>query len=263
MSIFDKQTPHEKELSNVIKKEQNFINKRLEKKDNLLNQKLSGKIPQKLQSTLNDAFYGAFWFVFEKGTGVIEKTYNKSERERTYQINEYADNLKNNRKTIKTFSKQASSSKNVNLLISGASGVGLGVLGIGIPDIPLFTGMVLRSIYEVALSYGFEYESEKERYFILKLIQGAVSYSTDLKRINDEIDYYMEYEVLPHDYEKISLIREVSETLSNELLYMKFLQGIPIVGVVGGAADAVYMKQILEYANLKYKHRFLLKRKWR
>ena len=44
---------------------------------------------------------------------------------------------------------------------------------------------------------------------------------------------------------------------------MKFLQGIPIVGVVGGAADAVYMKQILEYANIKYKHRFLLKRKWR
>ena len=43
MSIFDKQTPHEKELSNVIKKEQNFISKRLEKKENSLNQKLSGK----------------------------------------------------------------------------------------------------------------------------------------------------------------------------------------------------------------------------
>lgn len=263
MSIFNKQTPHEKELSNVIKKEQNFINKRLEKKDNILNQKLSEKVPQKLQSTLNDAFYGAFWLVFEKGTGVIEKTYNKAEKERTYQINEYADNLKNNKKTIKSFSKQASNSKNVNLLISGASGVGLGVLGIGIPDIPLFTGMLLRSIYEIALSYGFEYKSEKEKYFILKLIQGAVSYGTDLKRINNDVDYYMEYEVLPHDYEKVSFIREVSETLSNELLYMKFLQGIPVVGVVGGAADAVYMKQILEYANLKYKHRFLLKRKWR
>ena len=42
---------------------------------------------------------------------------------------------------------------------------------------------------------------------------------------------------------------------------MKFLQGIPVVGAVGGLYDAVYMKRINEYANLKYKKRFLLKKK--
>ncbi len=261
MALFNKQTPYEKELSSVIKKEQNFLMKRLEKKDNILNQKLAEKVPQKLQSTLNDAFYGAFWLIFEKGTGVIEKTYRKDEMERTYLVNEYADNIKQNKKTLKTFSKQATNSKTVNLLLSGASGIGMGALGIGIPDIPLFTGMIFRSIYEIALSYGFEYESEKEKYFILMLIQGAVSYGTELKKINCDVDEYMENEILPINYDKLGQIREVSAALSNELLYMKFLQGIPIVGVVGGASDAIYMKQILEYANLKYKHRFLLKRR--
>ena len=38
---------------------------------------------------------------------------------------------------------------------------------------------------------------------------------------------------------------------------MKFLQGVPVIGAVGGAYDVVYMKQITEYANLKYKRRFL------
>lgn len=38
---------------------------------------------------------------------------------------------------------------------------------------------------------------------------------------------------------------------------MKFLQGIPIVGAVGGAYDVIYLKQIIEYANLKYERRFL------
>ena len=41
------------------------------------------------------------------------------------------------------------------------------------------------------------------------------------------------------------------------LLYMKFLQSIPIVGAVGGAYDFVYMKQINEYARIKYHKRFL------
>ena len=41
---------------------------------------------------------------------------------------------------------------------------------------------------------------------------------------------------------------------------MKFLQGIPVVGAVGGIYDEVYMKRITEYANLKYKKRFLMKK---
>lgn len=54
-------------------------------------------------------------------------------------------------------------------------GIGLGVLGIGLPDIPLFTGMVLKSIYETAISYGFPYDTEEEQCYILKLISTALS----------------------------------------------------------------------------------------
>ena len=46
---------------------------------------------------------------------------------------------------------------------------------------------------------------------------------------------------------------------NQELLYLKFVQGIPIVGVVGGLSDMVYQKKISDYAALKYKRRFLLK----
>lgn len=53
-------------------------------------------------------------------------------------------------------------------------------------------------------------------------------------------------------------IARTSGMLSKELLYMKFLQGIPVVGVVGGAYDIVYMKQICEYTKIKYQKRFLL-----
>ena len=52
------------------------------------------------------------------------------------------------------------------------------------------------------------------------------------------------------------MIQKTAALLSKELLYMKFLQGFPVVGAVGGAYDVIYMKQITEYSNLKYKHRF-------
>ena len=66
---------------------------------------------------------------------------------------------------------------------------------------------------------------------------------------------------LPDDYEREAQIALSSASLSAELLYMKFLQTIPIVGVVGGAFNAVYMKKILKYAKLKYHRRFLLDHK--
>lgn len=47
--------------------------------------------------------------------------------------------------------------------------------------------------------------------------------------------------------------------LSKELLYLKFVQGIPVVGVIGGVSDVVYQKKITDYALLKYKKRFLIK----
>mgnify|MGYP003302454493 FL=1 len=139
----------------------------------------------------------------------------------------------------------------------------MGLLGVGIPDIPVFTGMVLKSIYEIALSYGYEYESEGERRFILMLIQGAVSYGQEMLEVNAGIDAYITDPDIPQDYEEKIQIEKTAGELSKELLYMKFLQGIPVVGAVGGIYDAVYMKRITEYANLKYKKRFLMKKKGR
>ena len=136
-----------------------------------LRQKLEEKIPEKLEDTLNAAFVKAFDLVFEKGTGIIEKTYNKDQQKMDYQVREYAAGLKANRKTVKAFGRQSQAARAKNLAISGVEGVGLGLLGVGIPDIPLFySPVILKSVYEIALTYGFTYESEEEQWFILKII---------------------------------------------------------------------------------------------
>ena len=169
----------------------------------------------------------------------------------------YAAGLMENKKTLRTFTKKAQAAGNRNLLLAGVEGVGLGVLGIGLPDIPLFTGMILKSIYETALHYGYPYDTEEEKYFILLLIQGSLSYAEALEQMNAKADRYILEPVVPKGYDSREQIKETSAVLSGELLYMKFLQGIPVAGVIGGAYDSIYLRRILDYVKIKYRKRFL------
>lgn len=257
MGLFDKRSAYEKEWDQLMKREQLFWEKHQTKEESALNKKIEEHIPEKLQETLEKAFLKAFTLVFEKGSGIIEKTYQKDKIEQDYKVNQYANEVKQNRKTLRAFSKKAETAGKTNLVLSGVSGVGLGVLGIGIPDIPLFTAMIFRNIYEIALHYGFGYESKEEQYFILLLIKGAVSYGEAFVRTDQEVERFIATEQCPEQYEEKKVLEACSKSLSGELLYMKFLQGIPIVGAVGGAYDAIYMKQIAAYGKLKYKKRFL------
>ncbi len=243
-----------RELEKIKKQEIKFLEHNEEKSDNFLNKKLEKVVPAGLDATLDAAFCKAFSLVFEKGTGVIEKTYNKDalkkDSEESLQV-----------KNIREVSKIAKSTGNRNLLVSGAAGIGMGVLGAGLPDVPVFTAMILKNVYEIALNYGFDYDSDIEQFFVLLVIEGAVSYGKRLKVVNKMLDAFVEGRAVPGEYIRKGQLKKTAAALSKELLYMKFLQGIPIVGLVGGVQDAVCMKKITTYAELKYRKRVIYKMK--
>lgn len=261
MNLLKKMTPWEKEWRALEKREQQYLDKKKAKKISALNQLLEDKVPPNLQGRLDTAFSKAFGLVFEKGTGIIEKTYKKQQMEEDYQIHAFTAEVKKDRKSLRNFSKKANTSGNKNLLLSGVEGVGLGILGIGLPDIPLFTGMILKSIYEIALHYGYGYETEEEKYFILLLIRCALARERAWEKAKERMQAFLIEEQLPPCYDRELEIQKTAEVLSQELLYMKFLQGLPVVGAVGGAYDAIYLNAILQYGKIVYKKRFLLKHK--
>lgn len=264
MEFFNRKTAWEKEWRNLIKKEEKFIKKRTMGPTSLLVSKLDRFIPKKLTDTLDKGFFKAFQVVFEKGTGVIEKTYNKGKSEANFKVNTYEANLRGNRKTARKFTKQAGSAKALNLSLATLEGVGLGLVGLGIPDIPLFIALTLKSIYQVALSYGYKYDTEEEKIFILKIIQVAMMDEDEFlegdKEVNASIDIINQSgdEIQGWNITKEEQMRETSKSLSKEMLYTKFLQGYMIVGILGGIFDPIYVSRISDYAVLKYRRRFLL-----
>lgn len=260
--IFNKKDAKDKEWDLLIKREDKMIRKRNNQKESQINKLLEDKVPEKLQSTLNTAFKKAFEVVFSKGSGIIEKTYDKDRYNFEYVERERIHAEKENRKSLRSFSKAASSGKNKNILISGVEGLGMGALGVGIPDIPIFTGVILKSIYEMAMSYGFEYESDFEKFFILKIIEVSMQESDIFEKQNDELNNFIDnvdkYEIEISNEDLDYQIRAAANSVSKEMLYMKFVQGIPIIGIAGGITNTVYLKKIVDYAELKYKRRFLI-----
>lgn len=254
--MIKRKTPLQKEKLLLEKQEKRYLEQRQKQNDSKLNKFLEDKVPDKLQETLEKAFCSAFRLIFLKGISVIEKTYKKEELEKDFKVQDYANQIKNDRKSLKSIRKNAGSTGRFNILASGTAGLGMGLIGVGIPDIPVFTGFLLRSIYQIALKYGFSYEEEKEKKWILLLIQGAASYGEKQKAADKAVECYIQNELVDNSIPLDEIIQETARILSGELLYMKFLQGIPIVGVVGGAFDFKYMKEITTYAEIKYRKRY-------
>ena len=245
----------DKELSSLIKKRTAYLKQYATKKE--IAPELAEKIPAKLRSTLNAAFCKAFEVIYKNGTPLIDKTYNKQNAEQQYQINRFAYGVRQNKKSFRALSRQSNMSNSINLLISGVEGIGLGLVGCGIPDIPLLTAVILRSLYEISTNFGYDYTKPEEQFYQLLIIQGAMSYGDNLKNCFDQLDAYTQAVVIPSEYAIKEQIKDSASSLADEMLFLKFVQGIPIVGVIGGIYDMVFLRRIQRFAKLNYQYRLL------
>lgn len=263
MSLLNRKSAWEKEWEDLKRKEMKYASKRQEGPTSVLIAKLDRFIPEKLNSTLDTAFSKAFALIFEKGTGVIEKTYNKEQKQANYMVDAYATEIKADKKSVKKFTKRAKATKTANMMITGVEGIGLGLVGAGLPDIPLFVAMLLKSVYEVALSFGYDYESDGEKTFILKMIEVAMYDDEEFIEANELLNQLIDDIISEGDslegfeIDKEAQIEKTAKALSKEMLYTKFLQGQMVIGVAGGIFNPIYINRITDYAVLKYRRRFL------
>lgn len=263
--MFKKKSPVEKEWQLFLKREEKLLSKYGKAKTSLLEQKLKGVVPEGLQDKLEQAFYKAFQVILAKGTGIIEKTYSKEKLEQAYKIREYSHELRASRKSLKASAKTAGIQTAKNVAGAGIEGAALGLLGIGLPDIPLFLAVIFRSMYTLCLHYGIDYSKAQEQEMLLELIAMSLYRGTDFAEYDAKLNQRL-YEMNAAQNESFACsdaiakeaMRRAAKSLSGELLYLKFLQGIPIAGVIGGLYDGIYLKRITDYAAVKMERRYLL-----
>lgn len=250
----------EKECLKLEKEEARRRTQAFRKSNTDVKDKIEEKIPPKVYETLQKAFAKSFEIVFEKGVGIIEKTYDKEELLKNYEIDHFAIQKKGSRKEFKTLHSHAKVSGRVNMLLSTVEGTLLGILGIGMPDIVLFTGMLLKGAYETALHYGYDYDSDAERYLILLLLEGALAKEDTYVEMEKGINKILANGSLSTPTKDIlqEQIVQTSNAMAADMLVMKFVQGLPLVGLVGGITNPIYYNKIIGYIQLKYRKRYLL-----
>ena len=259
MGLLKKYTPWEQEYRRAWQQEEKFLSKYEERQPGALQMKLEELAPEKLVETLHAAFVKAFALVFEKGTGPILKAGKIEDRREACQIRQYAADLRENRKNLRAFSRTAGRAGRGNVLLSGAAGIGMGVFGVMLPDVPLFTALLLKSIYETGETYG--YRTEQEQLYALRLIEAALSEGEALRKKNAALDAYAQSGAWQDAPTLKEQMEATARKLSEAVLYAKVLQNIPLAGAVGGAGDAVVLSRVQRYAVIKYEKRFLIGRK--
>lgn len=249
-----------KELLQVQKQEQKLERTAVRAKPAGWKTAVESKIPQKVYSGLESAFCKGFSLVFDQGTGIIEKGIKKEDLQADHAIRAYAVQLKGTRKELKQMRRSASQSDFLNMAVTTAEGIGLGALGIGMPDIVLFLSNLMKGIYETALNYGFEYESKSEQYLILAMMEASLSTGEDWILRNDRVDELLANSVVePSQTDYDTQMNGAASAFAMDMLLLKFIQGLPIVGIIGGAANPVYYHKVMQYVQIKYRKRYLMK----
>lgn len=249
-----------KELLRIEKEESKLAQAAQKAKPAGWKQELENRIPEKVYSGLESAFAKGFSLVFQQGRGIIEKTYRRSDLEAEYAIRDFAVQRKGGKKELRQLQSGARQGSLRNLAMTTVEGMGLGVLGIGLPDIVLFLGTLLKGVYETALAYGFAYDTPQEQMRILKMLSTSLSTGDAWAEGNAQVEEMLTLETVGISQGDLNQqIKQTASVFAMDMLLLKFIQGLPVIGILGGAANPVYYHKVMKYVQLKYRKRYMLR----
>lgn len=221
--------------------------------------KIENKIPEKLEGTLVTAFTAAFKVVFEEGQPLIKKTFDEQVLKTEYVDKRVGMQTKGDRSLIKKLRRAAEKRHLVSLGVATTEGVGLGILGIGLPDIPILIGNMIRTCTVSAKGHGINTDRRDEQVYMLRLIRLAALPSSEREIPNAELDELgasIDKGIdQPLDLE--TEMQKTAEQLAMTMLFSRFVMGMPVVGVAGGLYNPVIISQLHQLAEIKYEIRLL------
>ncbi len=212
---------------------------------------IEAKIPPSLRQTLSDAFAKSVALLLNAGLPgqAASCPGGKPDEEPTL-------------RRIRQIEAQAARGHLATQALSGISGIGMGLFGIGLPDIPILIGTLIRTAAQTAHRCGFGTETTGEQLFLLRLLRTAVEtgevqrrHHTQLLLLAERLDAGTRF-VGSLDEE----IRRTADVLAGAVLPAKFVQGFLVIGAVGGAVNFRLTGRVADYAALVYEKRLLLRR---
>ena len=96
------------------------------------------------------------------------------------------------------------------------------------------------------------------KYFILTILEGSLLNGEAWDVCNERANTLLQSPHTPTEAEMKEQMQHTADAFAVDMLVSKFIQGIPVVGVVGGLTNPMYYRKTQLYVRLKYQKRFLM-----
>ena len=126
-------TPWEKEFARLERRRRAYQARHARPPESRLDRALEDKVPPKLRGALNSAFVRAFDLVFQRGTGLLERTFDAEAARQQFEIDQFAAQLKGDRSSLRVFSRRAGRTGALNLAFPGPRALSWGCWGSACP----------------------------------------------------------------------------------------------------------------------------------
>ena len=174
----------QREWARQLREENRWRRKALHRQPGELQARIAEKVPETVRDTLTAAFGAAFSAALA-GEPLLRRTASpKAEARRLARAEEQL-------RTPERFSSVRGTGRSAVFSAAAASAVrgsGLGLLGIGLPDIPLFAASLLRSLGQIARGYGYITSTRKERRIMLLVLDAALAGGMEYPALSDQLD---------------------------------------------------------------------------
>ncbi|WFA07330.1 MULTISPECIES: EcsC family protein [Bacillus] len=129
-------------------------------------------------------------------------------------------------------------------------------------DIPAILGLSLKTLQDIAVSYGYDPKEKTERMFIIKCLQLSSADIVGKKAIIQELSqYHRSPDERQNMISQIQGWREVVYTYRDSFGWKKLFQMVPIAGILFGAiTNRSMMNGVAETGMMMYKKRRILER---
>jgi len=192
----------------------------------------------------------------------------------------HVDNIKDLRtKDLQLSDQLADIVHNWAIGVATAEGTGTGIVGLPglVADIPLLITWSLRTINKIGLCYGYESQTEEDRRFVLGVLAAAGSNTMEEKTAAMMFLRQIQVLLIQKTWKALAeeaaakklgeaalimAIKQLAKQLGVNVTKRAALKVIPIVGgVVGGAVNGAFIRDIGWAARRAFQERWLMENK--
>ncbi|MBQ4816095.1 EcsC family protein [Bacillus pumilus] len=129
-------------------------------------------------------------------------------------------------------------------------------------DIPAVLGLSLKTLQDIAVTYGYDPKNKEERVFIIKCLQLTSADVVGKKSILKELRSYHAFEEKHENmFSQIQGWREVVYNYRDSFGWKKLFQLVPVAGILFGAvSNRSQLKNIAETGMMQYRKRRIVSR---